>query len=137
MREGRRLGGVGAGCIMCLCLGHWHSEQFAGSGDVVGTSATGEQAVVSDAMEALRQHVDEEAADELARLQRHGHVAAGPLDPVVLVPERDAGLVGGDEPAVGDRDPVGVAGQIGQHLLRPGERPLAIDEPLVRCSGAR
>jgi hypothetical protein len=25
---------------------------------------------------------------------------------------------------------VGVAGQIGQHLLRPGERPLAIDEPL-------
>jgi len=29
-----------------------------------------------------------------------------------------------------DRDPVGVAGQIGQHLLRPGERPLAIDEPL-------
>src|ERR1019366_8063000 len=66
MREGRRLGGVGAGCIMCLCLGHWHSEQFAGSGDVVGTSATGEQAVVSDAMEALRQHVDEEAADEIA-----------------------------------------------------------------------
>jgi hypothetical protein len=27
---------------------------------------------------------------------------------------------------------VGVAGQIGQHVLRPGERPLAIDEPLGR-----
>jgi hypothetical protein len=34
------------------------------------------------------------------------------------------------QPAVGDRDPMGVAGQIGQHLLGPGERPLAIDEPL-------
>ena len=76
MREGRRLGGVGAGCIMCLCLGHWHSEQFAGSGDVVGTSATGEQAVVSDAMEALRQHVDQEAPDELVGRQRHRLVPA-------------------------------------------------------------
>ena len=47
-----------------------------------------------------------------------------------LVPERDAGRVGGDEAAVGDRDPVRVARQIGQHLLGPGERPLAIDEPL-------
>src|ERR1700693_1126158 len=65
-----------------------------------------------------------------ARLDRHGLVAAGPLDPVVLVPEGDAGRVGGDEPAVGDRDPMGVAGQIGQHLLGPGERPLAIDVPL-------
>ena len=67
---------------------------------------------------------------KLARLQRHSLVAAGPLDPVVLVPERDAGRVGGDEAAVGDRDPVRVARQIGQHLLGPGERPLAIDEPL-------
>jgi hypothetical protein len=59
------------------------------------------------------------------RLERHGLVAAWPLDPVVLVPERDTGRVGGNEPAVGDRDSMGVAGQIGQHLLGPGERPLA------------
>ena len=50
--------------------------------------------------------------------ERHGLVAVGALDPIVLVPERDADRVGGDEPAVGDRDPVGVAGQIGQHLPR-------------------
>ena len=58
------------------------------------------------------------------------NVADGPLDPIVLVIEGDAVLVGAQQPAIGDRDPVGVAGQIGQHLLRPGERPLAIDEPL-------
>jgi hypothetical protein len=72
----------------------------------------------------------QEPPDKLVRLERHGLVAAGPLDPVVLVTERYAGRGGGDEAAVGDRDAMGVAGQIGQHLLRPGERPLAIDEPL-------
>jgi hypothetical protein len=65
--------------------------------------------------------------NELVRLEPHGLLAAGSLDPVVLVAERYAGRVGGDEAAVGDRDTVGVAGQIGQHLLRPGERPLAAD----------
>jgi hypothetical protein len=60
--------------------------------------------------------------------------ALRPLDPVVLVAKRDAGVVGGDEPAVGDGDPVGVARQIGQHLLGPGKRPLAIDEPLGRLA---
>ena len=66
----------------------------------------------------------QEPPDELVRLERHGLVAAGSLDPVVVVAERYAGRVGGDEAAVGDRDAVGVAGQIGQHLLRPGERRL-------------
>jgi hypothetical protein len=39
-------------------------------------------------------------------VERYDLVAAGPLNPVVLVPERDAGRVGGDEPARGDRDPM-------------------------------
>ena len=87
------------------------------------------QTVVPDPVEPVWQDVHEEAADKLVRLERYDLVAAGPLDPVVLVPERDAGRVGGDEPAVGDRDPMRVAGQIGQHLLGAGERPLAVDEP--------
>jgi hypothetical protein len=53
--------------------------------------AAGEQTVVPDPVEPVCQDVHEEAADELARLERHGLVAAGPLDPVVLVPEGDAG----------------------------------------------
>ena len=43
-----------------------HGEQLASPGDVVGARATGEQAVVADVVEALRQDVDQEAADELA-----------------------------------------------------------------------
>jgi hypothetical protein len=38
-----------------------------------------------------RSNADEEAADELAWLDRHGLVAVGPLDPVALVREPDAG----------------------------------------------
>jgi hypothetical protein len=42
----------------------------------------------------------------------------------------DTLLVGADQPAVGDCDAVGVAGEISEHLLGPGERPLGIDVPL-------
>jgi hypothetical protein len=65
--------------------------------------------------EAVRQDVDQKPADELAWLERHGLVAAGPLDPVVFVAKRNAGRVGG-----GDGDPVGVARQIG-HLSQDQE----------------
>ena len=58
-------------------------------------------------------------------LQRHGLVAAGAFDPVVLPLEGDAGLVGGDQPAVGDGDAMGVARQIGEHGLGSAERLLA------------
>ena len=59
-----------------------------------GAIAVGEQAVVADAVEAFGQDVHQEAADELGRRQRHGLVAAGPFDPVVLLFERHAHRVG-------------------------------------------
>src|SRR5271157_1157011 len=105
-------------------------DQIARPRDGLRLAAAGQQPVVPDAVEAVRQDVDQKPADELAWLERHGLVAAGPLDPVVFVAKRNAGRVGGDKPAVGDGDPVGVARQIGQHLLGPGKRSLAIDEPL-------
>ena len=107
-----------------------HGEQLASVRNVCGSVAAGEQPIVSDAMEALRQHVDQEAPDELVGRQRHGLVAGGPLDPIVLVLEGDAVLVGGQQPAIGDRDAVGVARQIAQHLLGPGERLLGVDHPI-------
>ena len=89
----------------------------------------GEQAVVADAVEAGRQHVQEKAADELGGVERHGLEAVAAFDPVVLPLEGDALLVERDQPGVGDRDAVGVAGEIGEHGLRPGERPLGVDDP--------
>ena len=80
-----------------FCWARRHSEQFASVGDVGGTVGAGEQAVMADAMEALWQYVAEEAANELGGIERHGFVAAGPFDPIILPLESDAGLVGRDQ----------------------------------------
>jgi hypothetical protein len=47
-----------------------HGEQLAGARDVGGAVAVGEQPVVTDAMQALGQHMHEEAPDELVGWQR-------------------------------------------------------------------
>jgi len=93
-------------------LGLLATEQLAGAFDVVGAGGFGEQTVVADAVEALGQDVDEEAADELVCCERHHLVAIGALDPIVLVLEADSVFVERDQPAVGDGDAMGVAGQI-------------------------
>src|SRR5215471_9557024 len=110
----------------------WRSDQLASAGELFGARVTsfGEQAVVSDAVEALWQHVHEEPANELARLESHGFVPFGAFEAVILVLERDATRVGGDQAAVGDGDAMSVAGKVGQDLLWPGERTLGIDEPV-------
>ena len=74
-------------------MGLWHGEQFAGARDVVGALAAGEQAVVADAVEAVGQHVDQEAADELAGGERHHLVALAALGAIVLPFEGDAVVV--------------------------------------------
>src|SRR3954447_23736254 len=103
-----------------LIRGNW-GEQDPDPGDVGGPGAAGEQAVVADAVEAVKQDVKQEAADEL--VGREGH-ALDPLtawhaipSPIVLPAERHAAAVEDEEPAVRDRDPMGVAGQVGQHGL--------------------
>src|SRR5256886_10714733 len=80
-------------------------------------------------MEAWRQDVDQEAADELAGGECHDLLAVATIGAIVLPSEGDAGAVASDQPAVDDGDAVGIAGQIGQHGLWPAERALRIDDP--------
>src|ERR1700746_612542 len=101
-----------------------NGEQLTGAGDVVGARTFGEQAVVSDAMQAFWQHVDEESSDDLVGGERHLLVSIAALDAVVLPLESDASLVKGDQATVGDGNAVGVTRQIGQHRLRSTERTL-------------
>src|SRR5262244_1996539 len=83
-----------------------------------------------DAVEALGQHVHQEAPDKLVRVKPHGLPAGRAVDAIVLPAERDAGVVGGDEAAVRDGDTMRVTGEIAQHLLRSRERRLAVDYPV-------
>ena len=112
-------------------------EQLTRPRDVVGASAIGEEAIVTDAVEAARQDVDQEAADELVDGERHHLGPIAPVGAVVLPAEGHAGVVECDEAAVRDGDPVSVERQVGQHRLGPAERALAYTIHSALRSGAR
>lgn len=86
-----------------------------------------QEAEVPDAAESFRQHVEQETADELVSVERQhfGLVVRA----IILPTQADATVLAGEEPTVGDRDAMGVASEIFQHLLRSAERALGIDVP--------
>ena len=65
------------------------SEQLPGACDIGLAAGAGEQAVMTDAVEALRQNVEQEAANELVRAERHGALAGRRHRDDILVAERD------------------------------------------------
>ncbi len=84
-------------------------EQLPRPRDVRDTLAAGEQAVVADAMEATRQNVDQEAADELVDGERHELLSFATFSAIILPLEGDTVSVAADQSAVGDGNAVGVA----------------------------
>ncbi len=124
-RTGRLIRVVGLGRY--IPRRHGRGDQLPGTRDVGVAAGAGEQPVVADPVEALGQGVEQEAPDELVRRQRHRAVSRPPVMAIVLVAEGDAALVETDEAAVRDGDAVGVAGEIGEHRLGPGEGRLGVD----------
>ena len=86
---------------------------------------------MTDAVEALRKNVEQEAADEFVRAQCHGALAIGAIAAIILVSERDTMFVERDQPTVRDGDAVGISRQIGEHRFRPGERWLGVHDPAL------
>src|SRR5947209_4639629 len=87
-------------------------------------------------MESVRQNMQQEAPDELVRLERHRAKPRPATAPVILVAECHTALVEADQTAVRDGDAVCIAGEIGEHRLGPGKGRLGVDEPfffLERC----
>src|SRR2546430_12117904 len=72
-------------------------------------------------MEAFRQDVDQEAADELVCRECHELVPLGTLDPVVLVFEPDAHRVSRDQAAIGDGDAMRVAREVRENGIGSAE----------------
>lgn len=104
-------------------------QQGARLGDALMAVAIGQHAVVADLHEAFGQDVQSQPADELGRSD--GHFLLPGSVSVVLVGERHGfvRLIDGADALIGDSDPMGVAGKIGQNLFRPGEGALGIDDP--------
>ena len=104
-------------------------KHFTRRRDMAFAVGVGEQSIVADAMKAGGQHVEQEAAHELVGTQGHRFVARPAMSPVVLPSEGDPALITGDQPAVGDRYPMGIARQIGEHRFGSSERALGVDHP--------
>src|SRR5262249_33992679 len=97
--------------------------------DIGGPVAVGKQAIVADAVEAVGEDMQEEAADELIGLERHRLPAIGSIEPIILPAESDATLIGSDPPPVRDGDAMCVARQVAERRFRSGERLLGVNDP--------
>src|SRR5258708_815604 len=136
----RRFSDLGAGAwLQIAAAGGWWMAQWRG-GCRGPLESAGERGGVSDGVEALRQHMHQEAADELVGIERHHAVSLGTFDAVILPLEGDAAVVERDQAAVGDGDPMGIAGEIAQYFLGPPEWAFAVDHPFAvaqRCQIGR
>jgi len=94
------------------------------------TAATGEETEVADADEATREYMQQEATQEFIDVnsQESLFVLVSGVSPA----ERDHVIHEGNEPAIGNRNTMGVSAEIAQRLIGPTERRLAVDHPSRR-----
>jgi len=107
-------------------------QQPAAQAEPGSAMTVGEKAVMRDAMEAVGQRVQQEAADELVRFERHDLRLAAVA--VVSPAEGDLFVVHAHQPGIGDGDAMGVAAEIGQHLPWTAEGRLGVDNPFPAAS---
>lgn len=83
---------------------------------------------MAERMEAVRQRVQQEAANELVRVERH-HLCPSAMT-IIPPAERDAFVLRADQPGISDGDAMGVATEVGQHLPWTAERRFGVDHPV-------
>ena len=84
-----------------------------------------------DAVEATRQDMEQETADEPVDRERHDLLPIAAVTAVILIAEGDVRFVERDQATVRDGDPVRVARQIGKHCFRPRKGRLGINDPAL------
>jgi len=124
--------GLGVGRFDVIDWDEGYCEQFADTCDIFGAGLAGEEAVVADAVEARRQHMHQESADEFVRVERHHLVVSlGAFEAVILPLEGNALVVERDQAAVGYGNTVGIAGEVAQNFLGSAEGMFAVNHPLA------
>jgi hypothetical protein len=104
-------------------------------GQRLSAVAVGKQSEVADLDETGGQHMEQEAADELDRVERHD--AAAVTMTRVAPAKAHLAVFETEESSVGDGDPVRVAGQVLQYMLGSAERGLGVDHPLTPAQGPK
>ena len=131
---------VGGACVPLIIVGailrrSRHVEQASAKRKLLGAMAVGQEAVMTNAMEPIRQHMEEKAADELRDRDAHEFALVIAALPIVLPEEADVGLIEIKQATVGDRNAMRVAREIGQDLLGAGEGLFGIDGPFGCAQG--
>ncbi len=112
-------------------------EQGAATGEVGGPEAIGEQSIVANALEAGRQDMEQEAPDELRRLERHGAAAVWIGGAIVLVLESNVLIVVMEQPLIGEGDAMGVSAQVFNDMGGAAKGRFGVDDPLAGADGSQ
>ena len=89
---------------------------------------------MADSVNAVRESVQQEAADELVGIE--GHLSGSAAVAIVAPAEGHPFIMHADQAGVGDGYTMGVAAEVGQHLFGSAEGRLGIDDP-VATTGCR
>ena len=129
------IGIIDAVVIGVLPVWRFGSQQVSDLRDIGRAVAIPIEPIMSDAVLASGQHVDQEPANELSRCQRHGGVAACAFKTVIFNAEGNTARIETDQSAVGNRDTMGVSRQICQYCFGSGEGFLGVDDPVDFAQG--
>ena len=108
------------------------AEMKPAQGERLSAVAVGKQSEVADLDETGRQLMEQEAADELYRVE--GHDAAAVAMAGVPPPEAHLSVIEAEEPSVGDGNPMRVAGQVLQRAVRMSRMGRSSSGLAVACS---
>ena len=104
------------------------SKQSSGEGESRGPTVIGEKAKLSNADEAAREHVLDEAPEKLHGGERHR--ATLTVVRIVLPAKRDALAVKREQAVIADRDSMRIPAEIPEHGGGSAEGRLRIDDPV-------
>jgi hypothetical protein len=110
-------------------------EQALTEGEQSGAPAIGQEPERADADKAAGQDVEQEAAQELLRTERH-HSLLIPVG-IILPTESNLVMLESHEAVVGDGHAMGVAGEIAEPMRGTAEGWLGVDDPVVTEQGAQ
>jgi hypothetical protein len=111
------------------------AQEPPAKGKLLSALAIGEESTVSDSHESLGEDVEEESPEEFHGIEGHGALLVALS--VVLPGEADVAVLEGEEALVGDRDPVGVTGEIFENLMRTPKGWFGIDNPVPLPKGSQ
>src|SRR6266404_3802786 len=107
----------------------FHFQKLATLRELLLAVPVTHQTVVTDALQSLRQDVQQEAADELVGLEGHG--LSGAVVAVVLPAESDFPVLDLQETIVRDRDAMSIAADVVKDLFWSGKGCFGVDHPFL------